>query len=213
MIKQNSCYKCVIDEDDTTQASRNVFEWAQQGETVLLEKLLSKHPEYLSIRDDSSASPLHYAAAGGGAQVMRLIMNMAGPEELNATDDQGNTPLHWSVQRNHTESCMTLLDLGADPNILNRSIMSPLHLAISLHHNGLVDVLLSDVRTDANLEGDLGNTPVMLACSIDNCEALSKLLKHGGKMCHQNKLGHFAIHAAAFAGAKRATEVILKKGE
>lgn len=28
----------------------------------------------------------------------------------------------------------------------------------------------------------------------------------------QNKLGHFAVHAAAFAGAKEAMEVILKAG-
>ncbi|KAG7488575.1 hypothetical protein MATL_G00035650 [Megalops atlanticus] len=132
---------------------------------------------------------------------------------LNATDDEGNTPLHWAVQRNQTESCAALLELGADPNILNRALMSPLHLAVSLSHNAIVSVLLSHSRTDANLEGDLGNTPVMLACSIDNYEAVCILLEHGAIMCHQNKLGHFAIHAAAFAGAKRAMEVILKKGE
>lgn len=37
-------------------------------------------------------------------------------------------------------------------------------------------------------------------------------IKHGAKLCQQNKLGHFAIHAAAFAGAKKAMEVILKAG-
>lgn len=37
-------------------------------------------------------------------------------------------------------------------------------------------------------------------------------LKHGAKLCQQNKLGHFAMHTAAFAGAKKAMEVILKAG-
>lgn len=37
-------------------------------------------------------------------------------------------------------------------------------------------------------------------------------LKHGAMLCTQNKLGHFAMHAAAFAGAKKAMEVILKAG-
>lgn len=121
-------------------------------------------------------------------------------------------------------------------------------------------VLLSYSSTDCNLKGDLGNTPLMLACSLNNCEALSMLvctrlhvvpltytllqmitvasfccsfasdkrpclfvlpshpfiypskLKHGAKLCQQNKLGHFAMHAAAFAGAKKAMEVILKAG-
>lgn len=37
--------------------------------------------------------------------------------------------------------------------------------------------------------------------------------KRGAKFCHQNKLGHFPIHAAAFSGAKKSMEVILLKGE
>lgn len=37
-------------------------------------------------------------------------------------------------------------------------------------------------------------------------------LRHGAKLCKQNKLGHFPIHAAAFAGAKKALEVILTLG-
>lgn len=138
----------------------------------------------------------------------------------------------------------------------------------------LLQLLLSYSATDCNLEGDLGNSPVILACSINNCEALSMLvctetsglmysyshplylhlsmctewimllwikltnrpmqpclwqrmvsvclslhlfsylskIKRGVRLCQQNKLGHFAIHAAAFAGAKKAMEVILKAG-
>uniref|UniRef100_A0A671XZB3 Transient receptor potential cation channel, subfamily A, member 1b n=1 Tax=Sparus aurata TaxID=8175 RepID=A0A671XZB3_SPAAU len=132
---------------------------------------------------------------------------------LNCCDEQGNAPLHWAVESNKEESCRTLLDLGADPNLLNTALMSPLHLAVSLGHNNLVELLLSYSTTDANLQGDLGNTPVILACSINNFEALSILIKHGARLCKQNKLGHFPIHAAAFAGAKKAMEVILKNGE
>lgn len=36
--------------------------------------------------------------------------------------------------------------------------------------------LLSDSQTDANLEGDLGNTPVNLAALTDNHEALCILV-------------------------------------
>uniref|UniRef100_A0A8C7N1U8 Transient receptor potential cation channel, subfamily A, member 1b n=1 Tax=Oncorhynchus kisutch TaxID=8019 RepID=A0A8C7N1U8_ONCKI len=74
-------------------------------------------------------------------------------------------------------------------------------------------LLLSHYKTESNLEGGLGNTPVMLACSINNTEALSILLSHGARLSSQNKLGHYAIHAAAFAGSKKAMDVILKAGE
>lgn len=59
---------------------------------------------------------------------------------MNSCDDHGNVPLHWAVDKNKVESCRILLDLGADPNILNMALLSPLHLAVSLGHNSLVGV-------------------------------------------------------------------------
>lgn len=115
-------------------------------------------------------------------------------------------------------------------------------------------MLLAHGTTKGNLQGDLGNTPMMLACSINNCTALRMLvrlssrdvqprlmansaaaekecsqfvfplhlpplfflplpkLKQGAKLCIQNRLGHYPIHAAAFAGARKALEVILTSG-
>uniref|UniRef100_A0A8B9HDG5 Transient receptor potential cation channel, subfamily A, member 1b n=1 Tax=Astyanax mexicanus TaxID=7994 RepID=A0A8B9HDG5_ASTMX len=45
--------------------------------------------------------------------------------------------------KNQEGSCSLLLELGADPNILNLSLTAPLHLAISLEHNNLVQVSLT----------------------------------------------------------------------
>ncbi|KAM3860720.1 transient receptor potential cation channel subfamily A member 1b [Diretmus argenteus] len=209
--RQNSYYKYVIDEDPD-MASCNVFELADKGDQVLLESLVRRSPEVLSERDECGASPLHHASAGGHVTLIQFITTVIDSEEVNSCDEHGSVPLHWAVERNQAGSCSALLDLGADPNILNMALMSPLHLAVSHGHNNLVELLLSCSTTDSNLQGDLENTPVMLACSINNCEALSILLKHGARLCQQNKLGHFAIHAAAFAGAKKSMEVILKAG-
>uniref|UniRef100_A0A672JFM9 Transient receptor potential cation channel, subfamily A, member 1b n=1 Tax=Salarias fasciatus TaxID=181472 RepID=A0A672JFM9_SALFA len=211
VARQTSCYTYVIEDEDPALASLNIFELAEKGDLVLLENLVKKNPEVLSEKDECGAIPLHHAAAGGHVTLIQFINTVIDSQALNSCDDQGNVPLHWAVERNKAESCRALLDLGANPNVLNLALLSPLHLAINLRHNGLL--LLSYSVTDCNLRGDLGNTPVMLACSINNCEALSTLIKHGAKLCQQNKLGHFAIHAAAFAGARKAMEVILKSGE
>ncbi|XP_047424377.1 transient receptor potential cation channel subfamily A member 1b [Mugil cephalus] len=213
VARQTSCYTYVIEDDDPALASLNAFELAERGDLALLENLVKKSPEVLREKDECGASLLHHAAAGGHVTLIQFITTVLDSEELNSCDEQGNVPLHWAVERNKAESLRALMDLGADPNILNTALLSPLHLAVSLGHNSLVELLLSYSATDCNLQGDLGNSPVILACSINNCEALSILIKHGGKLCHQNKLGHFAMHAAAFAGAKKAMEVILKAGE
>uniref|UniRef100_A0A8C1ILP5 Ion transport domain-containing protein n=1 Tax=Cyprinus carpio TaxID=7962 RepID=A0A8C1ILP5_CYPCA len=141
-------------------------------------------------------------------------MSLRHCSELNVQDEQGRTPLHWAVEQNQQQSCVLLLELGADPNILNNAMMGPLHLAVTKRYNHLVEVLFQSCdKTDANLEGDLGNTPVMMACCTNNCQAIQFLFKHGAKMCIQNKLGHYAIHTVAFAGAKEAMEMVLEIGE
>uniref|UniRef100_A0A3B5B373 Transient receptor potential cation channel subfamily A member 1-like n=1 Tax=Stegastes partitus TaxID=144197 RepID=A0A3B5B373_9TELE len=205
VARQTSCYTYVIEDEDPALAKANVFELAERGDLALLDNLVRKSPEVLSEKDECGASPLHHAAAGGHVTLIQFII------ALNSCDEDGNTALHWAVERNKAESCRALLDLGVDPNILNKALMSPLHLAVSRGHNDLL--LLSYNTTDCNLQGDLENTPLILACSINNCEALRILIKHGAKLCRRNKLGHYPIHAAAFAGAKKSMEVILKEGE
>ncbi|CAM4721838.1 unnamed protein product [Leuciscus chuanchicus] len=212
-VRQNSFYKCVINEGETDLDSADVFELAYKGKASAIDHLIQKSPEHLSFRDENGASLLHYASAGGNLDIIRLIVSTVGPEELNVQDEQGRTSLHWAVEKDQQQSCELLLELGADPNILNSALIGPLHLAVTKRYNHLVEVLLSCDRTDVNLEGDLGNTPVMLACSNNNCQALHSLSKHGAKMCLQNKLGHYAIHTVAFAGAKEAMELVLKIGE
>ncbi|XP_060756563.1 transient receptor potential cation channel subfamily A member 1b [Neoarius graeffei] len=213
-MKQNNSYCYVIDEADfTNMANVNVFEWVVQGDVSALDYLSKKSPTHLSSKDENGARPIHYAAASGHLDIIQLIVSVTGLEELDVQDAEGQTPLHFAVEKNQDSSCSLLLDLGANPNIVNRAMMAPIHLAISKEHNHLVQVLLFCSRTDVNLEGDLGNTPVMFACSNNNCKALQTLFKYGAKLCHQNKLGHYAIHTVAFSGAKEAMEVILNKGE
>ncbi|XP_059390620.1 transient receptor potential cation channel subfamily A member 1-like [Carassius carassius] len=213
-MRQNSFYKCVINKEEIDLDSADVFELAFKGMASAIDHLSRKNLEHLSFRDENGASPLHYASAGGHLDIIRLIVSVVGPEELNVQDEQGRTPLHWAVEQDQLHGCALLLELGADPNILNSAMMGPLHLAVTKRYNHLVEVLFQSCdKTDANLEGDLGNTPVMLACCTNNCEAIQFLFKHGAKMCIQNKLGHYAIHTVAFAGAKEAMELVLKIGE
>uniref|UniRef100_A0A8C9F4I0 Transient receptor potential cation channel subfamily A member 1 n=1 Tax=Pavo cristatus TaxID=9049 RepID=A0A8C9F4I0_PAVCR len=130
---------------------------------------------------------------------------------LNVMDSSGNTPLHWATRKNQVESVSLLLSRGANPNILNSNMMAPLHMAIQSLHNEIVKVSLNS--TDINLEGEAGNTPIIVACYKDNPEALTLLIENGGKICKPNKTGCMPIHAAAFSGAKTCMEILLKKGE
>ncbi|KAJ0059586.1 hypothetical protein NL108_001965 [Boleophthalmus pectinirostris] len=212
VARQNSTYTYVIEDDAPTLASLNIIELAEKGDLAILESQVRKSPEVLREKDELGAGPLHHAAAGGHVTLIQCIMSVDS-EQLNSTDEQGNVPLHWAVEKNQAESCRVLMDLGADPNILNKALLAPLHVAVSKGHNTLIELFMSYSATDCNLQGDLGNTPLILASSLNNAEALSILIKNGARLCQQNRLGHFPVHAAAFAGSKKAMEVIIKAGE
>uniref|UniRef100_A0A673YE52 Transient receptor potential cation channel, subfamily A, member 1b n=1 Tax=Salmo trutta TaxID=8032 RepID=A0A673YE52_SALTR len=168
------------------------------GEVSQLEGLVRRNPGVLREEDDSGASLVHHAAGAGNVPVIRFICSNTLRDEWNLYDDEGSMPLHWAVERNQSESCRALLELGAEPNVLNKALMSPLHLAVSHQHNHLVKVRHSLYRHVPSPSKTLLISHPLRGKCMNLC---------------QNKLGHFAIHAAAFAGAKKAMEVILKAGE
>ncbi|MGH0121380.1 UNVERIFIED_CONTAM: hypothetical protein FKN15_072414 [Acipenser sinensis] len=176
------------------------------------------NPNCLRSVDSSNSSPLHDAAGGGRIQLIKEIVNTTGSDGLNVTDNKGNTPLHLAVKYKQSESCRTLLELGADPNILNANQISALHMAVNLRHNDIVEVLLSHSSVNMNLEGDLGNTPVMLACSIDNHEALNLLARE--EIGHQierhinyvDKSGSTPLHLAVQGGNTEVIKLCISNG-
>nr|BBH84654.1 transient receptor potential ankyrin 1a [Xenopus muelleri] len=190
-----------------------IFKLIAEGNICRVRNFVLKNPGSLAARDDSEATPLHHAAKLGSMDLLLMIINESAKEGINALDSQGNTPLHWAVEKNKVDCLKVLLCRGADPNIPNYYRLTPLHLAIQLFHNTIVETLILHGTTDINLEGDLGNTPVMQACYKDNHEALILLLSRGAKLCKKNKLGCYPIHMTAFMGSLKCMDIVLNKGE
>ncbi|XP_057592299.1 transient receptor potential cation channel subfamily A member 1 [Hippopotamus amphibius kiboko] len=201
-------YRGVEDHMDDSEDFKVVFE----GSTCGLQNSAKKEKK-LKKYDDVNASPLHRAAEEGQVGLMEVIINESSCEVLNVMDDYGNTPLHWAAKKNQVESVKFLLRKGANPNLRNCTMMAPLHVAVQGLYNDVVKVLIEHSSTDVNLEGENGSTALIIACFTDNSEAVQLLLNKGAKPCKANKWGCFPIHQAAFSGAKKCMEIILKFGE
>ncbi|XP_012518560.1 PREDICTED: transient receptor potential cation channel subfamily A member 1 [Propithecus coquereli] len=206
---QDVVYQGVQDDmDDSKESLKVVFE----GSACTSQNFIQKQKR-LNGRYDTNASPLHHAAAEGQVELMNMIINDSSCEVLNVMDDYGNTPLHWAAEKNQVESVKFLLSKGANPNLRNSAMMAALHVAVQAMHNEVVKVLTEHSSTNVDLEGESGNTAVLMACSKDNSEALQILFNKGAKSCKPNKWGCFPVHQAAFSGAKKCMEIILKYGE
>ena len=65
-----------------------------------LEKMLQR-PRNPNFRDERGWSPLHYAAANGHVEPMRLLLEASAEKDARGTSPQGWTPLHiaaWDGQ-------------------------------------------------------------------------------------------------------------------
>uniref|UniRef100_A0A8B9MRT5 Transient receptor potential cation channel subfamily A member 1 n=1 Tax=Accipiter nisus TaxID=211598 RepID=A0A8B9MRT5_9AVES len=153
------------------------YEWViSDGSACRLRSFIKKNRSGLTKVDELNATPLHHAAEGGQIELMQLIIDDSSCEVLNVMDSSGNTPLHWATKKNQVESVSLLLSRGANPNILNSNMMAPLHMAVQSLHNEIVKILVQHSSTDVNLEGEAGNTPIIVACYKDNPEALTILV-------------------------------------
>ncbi|XP_058131631.1 transient receptor potential cation channel subfamily A member 1 [Dasypus novemcinctus] len=198
--------------EDDMEDGKDSFKVVFEGSSCKLKNFVKKQNR-LRKRDDVNASPLHHASEEGQVELMEMIINESSCEVLNAMDSYGNTPLHWATEKNQVESVKFLLSKGANPNLRNDNMMGPLHIAVQHMYHEVMKVLAEHSSTNLNLEGENGNTAVIIACSKDNSEALRFLLNKGAKPCLSNKWGCFPVHQAAFSGAKQCMEIILKFGE
>ncbi|XP_052031891.1 transient receptor potential cation channel subfamily A member 1 [Apodemus sylvaticus] len=206
---QGVVYRGVGEDMDCSKES---FKMDIEGDMCRLEEFI-KNRRKTSKYEDENLYLLHHAASEGQVELMELIINGSSCEVLNIMDDYGNTPLHWAAEKNQVESVKFLLSQGANPNLRNRNMMSPLHIAVQGMYIDVIKVLTEHKATNINLDGENGNTALMSTCAKDNSEALQILLEKGAKLCKSNKWGDYPVHQAAFSGAKKCMELILAYGE
>lgn len=94
---------------------------AQKGQAMIV-GALAGHGASLTATDDDGNTVMHYAAGCQENEVM--LQFLAGKGNLvNRPNNAGETPAIVAVKRHNAENMQTLLDLGADPAIADKSGM------------------------------------------------------------------------------------------
>jgi len=74
----------------------------------------------VNARQDSGGTPLHSASGRSGHPAMIQFLVRAGAD-VNARDASGETPLHIAVREKNPAAAAQLLELGADPTVVDSS--------------------------------------------------------------------------------------------
>ena len=196
-------------------------------ENILLTRALLEHGASVNGRDWQGVSVLHWAAAAGHAQTVKLLLeHHANPNielardrqtplwyanakiaellishgaNVNARDSKQQTPL-WSVgSLSSLRTAEVLIAHGADVNASDVRGDTPLIMAATY---GAVDItrLFYTHGGNVNVRDHQGLTPLM-ATAVSNCgdsaSEIGWLVKHGAKASAKDTTGKTAVDYAA----------------
>jgi ankyrin repeat protein len=107
-----------------------------------------------------------------------------------------------------------MLDLKADPNIVDQHGQAPLHIALQHRNFPIIDALL-DKGANPNVAGNgMKTTPLHIACSLGMEREADLLLKKGANPNAKDAAGRTPLHNAmhnSFA-AQDLAKLLLKSG-
>ncbi|XP_032591706.1 ankyrin repeat, PH and SEC7 domain containing protein secG isoform X2 [Drosophila grimshawi] len=160
------------------------------------------------LYDSDLATPLHYAAAWGHAECVRVLLKHQAP--INVVNSEGYTPLH--VGAGYVEVTRQLIQHGA---LVNSRTLSDgktaLHLAIENRSSEAAHLLLQ-TNININETDDEGETPLMTAIVCGLQELARELIERGARINLQDKDGSTALSFAALGRHRELAKLLLERG-
>ena len=179
-------------------------------------KLLTNSLIYYKPKD-SLVTPLHMAALTGSMSVMELLINKG--VDLNVQDDKGYTPLMNTVFFNEVKAMKLLLEKKANPDLVNNTGRTALHMAIlNSDDHDIINLLINDGASTDTVDND-GLSP-LLAALFKNKPDLAEILINKGvdlnavtKVLLQTSYGTqlTPLHLAAQLGYTEVTKLLIEK--
>lgn len=127
---------------------------------------------------------------------------------LNYRGKYGCTPLMYSILYSNEIMTISLIDAGADVNLVSESGYSPLFYAIT-HQQLKVIQNLIDAHADVNLTTDQGQTPLKDAIRSGNLNIIKLLLDSGAKINLADSRGKTPLEYAVLKGKADVVKFLL----
>lgn len=207
---------------------------AMKGHNTIVQTLLAAGANIEALRGLDSCTPLHLAAIEGHIAVVQTLL--AAGANIKAKQFFG-TPLHLAAMEGHNAVVQTLLAAGANIEALRRVGSSmhlhlvawkrynaaadieakqisetPLHLAVWMGHNAIVQTL---VAAGANIEALWGSdsaTPLHLAAVTGHDAVVETLLAEGANINNRSSNELTPLMHAAIKGHTTVVEALLRAG-
>lgn len=205
--------------------SDDIFAAIASGDDEHVRELVDARPKLAAARDGDGLSAVLRAVYAGEEAIAELLLDAnpaldvfdaaavgrtRGLEELLAAEPElacswspdGFTPLHLAAFFGHEDAARTLLEHGADANVVARHAtleVAPLHSAAAGGHASIVQLLL-EAGADPNARQGGGFTPLHSAAQNGDRESAEALLERGADASVATDDGTTPAQLAAAAG-------------
>jgi ankyrin repeat protein len=186
--------------------STPLYEAVWQGQIQTVKNLLAQACPDVTAVDKYGETPLHYAAAKGYGEIVRLLLEAGA--NVNGSERE-ETPLHIAAEYGAIDAARVLVAAGANLNPINENGFTPLQLAIDKGHAEVAEVLLKG-GADANV----GISPPALnsAAKAGDPELVRMLIHAGAKVNPPSDGSESALETAALHQRLEAMAVLLSAG-
>ena len=158
------------------QAGANVN--AISGNSEQITPDINKHSSHLAFQllYANHTSPLIYAALGGAADCMELLIKAGA--DVNFQDEMGNTALHAAAANGFADCVQVLIKAGADINKQTNMGLTPLHFTMKYDAADCMELLIK-AGADINTSTKFGELPLLLAVTNNAVNCTKVLLQAG----------------------------------
>ena len=195
-----------------SRGGQTALMWAVANRDPEIVKLLVEHGADVRARSNGTFTPLLFAAQQGDVESGRALLR--GGADVNESRSKDRmTPLMVAAASGHKDFSVFLLDEGASPLLMAESGHTALHYAASDEHGAeLVKALLDhganpDARTTRDSRQNTtsgvslkGATPLFLAASLGNVEAVRALVAGGADPFITTDERTAPLHVATWGG-------------
>ncbi|XP_053397533.1 transient receptor potential cation channel subfamily A member 1 homolog isoform X2 [Mercenaria mercenaria] len=190
------------------ECSNNPLHIAAKLGHLRIVKCLLNNGADLFCKNDMEQTPIHMAAVNGWTNVVRAIVNKE-KNTMSDGDEDSNTALHLAAMGGHIKLVEALLNLGAEAEVRNSALRTPLGCAAAQGHLKTVKILAeSDASIDAT--DKLNMTPLLLAANNGHANVVDYLIEDmNADVTLRNNDGHNCLDLSVIEDHQDvATEII-----
>ncbi|KAL6717911.1 hypothetical protein ACLMJK_003996 [Lecanora helva] len=187
---------------------------ARGGHTGTVKTLIENGAKIGDFEIEQHSTALYAAASLGHCETVTLLLERGA--DPNAVGGDFVTPLRAAVHGGYEDVVQVLMRFGAHTSTKIAPHLHPQHsalqMAVSKGHEGLTRLLLRRKSINADVQDDIGQTPLMTATHQGNAPIVRLLLENGASTRTRDCNGATALMTAADGGFVEIVRYLLEHG-